>query len=184
MSSLSTLDDVVSLYERFGHHTYDEEVTQVTHGVQCAECAVRDGAPVHLVLAALLHDIGHLLEIEQRQSGAPVRDADMRHQDKGADALSSLFGPKVTAPVRMHVDAKRYLCAVDREYEHGLSPASLASLALQGGPMTPEETAMFRAQPGWEDAVRLRRWDDEGKDDARQPATLEDLQRLLRVGTH
>ena len=182
MNTLSTLDDIVSFYERFGHNTYDEAVTQVTHGVQCAQCAVRDGAPVHLVLAALLHDIGHLLEIEQRQSGVPVRDIDMRHQDKGADALASLFGPKVTAPVRMHVDAKRYLCALDEEYENGLSPASIASLELQGGPMTTEESAMFRAQPGWEDAVRLRRWDDEGKDHAQPSATVGDFRRLLESG--
>ena len=181
-TTLSTLEDIVALYERFGHNTYDEAVSQVTHGVQCAECAVRDGAPVHLVLAALLHDIGHLLEIEQRQSGEPVRDADMRHQDKGADALASLFGPKVTSPVRMHVDAKRYLCAVDREYEAGLSPASIASLALQGGPMTSDETALFTAQPGWEDAVRVRRWDDEGKDSGRTSAGVEDLRRLLEAG--
>ncbi len=183
MSTLHTLDDVLDLYEQFGHHTYDEEVTQVTHGVQCAECAVRDGAPVHLVIAALLHDIGHLLEIEQRQSGEPVRDTDMRHQDRGADALSSLFGPKVTEPVRLHVDAKRYLCAIDENYENSLSAASVASLALQGGPMMPAEVTAFRKQSGWEDAVRLRRWDDEGKDDAREPASLEDLRNLLRAGS-
>ena len=182
MSTLASLEDIVSLYEKFGHNTYDEAVTQVTHGVQCAECAVRDGAPVHLVLAALLHDIGHLLEIEQRQSGVPVRDEDMRHQDKGADALASLFGPKVTAPVRMHVEAKRYLCAVDDQYEAALSPASVASLALQGGPMTVEESVSFRTQSGWEDAVRLRRWDDEGKDEGRPSATMADLRRLLEAG--
>ncbi len=182
MSVLTSLDDIVSLYERFGHHTYDEAVSQVTHGVQCATCAVRDGAPVHMVLAALLHDIGHLLEIEQRESGVPVRDVDMRHQDKGADALASLFGPKVTSPVRMHVDAKRYLCATDVSYAAQLSAASIASLALQGGPMSEDECTAFRSRTGWEDSVRLRRWDDEGKHDDEPAATIEDLRRLLESG--
>ena len=182
MSSLASLNDVVSLYERFGHHAYDEAVTQVTHGVQCAQCALRDGAPVHLVLAALLHDIGHLLEMEQRHSGVPVRDADVRHQEKGADALSSLFGPKVTLPVRMHVDAKRYLCAVDVGYAKTLSPASVASLALQGGPMTADECDEFRRQFGWEDAVRLRRWDDEGKQQGEASATVDEFKRVLETG--
>ena len=81
-----------------------------------------------------------------------------------ADLLAHWFGPAVTEPVRLHVAAKRYLCAVDPAYQAGLSAASILSLVLQGGPMDIEEQARFCAQPHAADAVTLRRWDDAAKD--------------------
>jgi predicted HD phosphohydrolase len=114
------------------------------------------------VAAALLHDVGHLLEIADRQ-GARDRTTDQRHEARGSAWLAGLFPPAVTAPVALHVRAKRYLCAVDASYAAVLSPGSTASLARQGGAMDADEVTAFETNPGWDDAVRLRRWDDEAK---------------------
>jgi len=88
---------------------------------------------------------------------------DARHEDLGHAWLAQHFGPEVTAPVRMHVDAKRYLCATDPEYLSLLSPASMQSLQLQGGPFTEAEACAFEQRPFAREAVRLRRWDDLAK---------------------
>lgn len=180
MTMLTNVDEIIELYRRWGDHAYDEEVTQTTHAVQCAHWAMDEDAPSHLVVAALLHDMGHLLEIEARQSADVVATIDLRHQHAGADALAGVFGHDVTNPIRWHVEAKRYLCATDPSYMGGLSVGSLASLALQGGPMTPTECAQFAALNESADAVRLRRWDDRGKDVDSPLFTVDDLARLLR----
>ncbi len=157
-----TLDEVLDLLERHGAERYDEEIFQRAHAEQTAALATAAGARGALVAAALLHDVGHLLEIAERQ-GARDRTIDQRHEAAGAVWLAGLFPPAVTAPIALHVRAKRYLCAVDPAYEGLLSPGSVASLARQGGPMDPEEVAGFQVNPGWEDAVALRRWDDQAK---------------------
>jgi phosphonate degradation associated HDIG domain protein len=171
--------DIVDLYRQCGDDMYDEEISQTTHAVQCARRAQEDGAPTSLVLAALLHDVGHLLEIRARASTQVVTDMDLRHQDSGANALSVLFGEKVTEPIRWHVEAKRYLCATDSKYAGSLSAGSTASLALQGGPMTAEECTQFLAQPQSADAIRLRRWDDLGKDTDNSPSSIDEFEHLL-----
>jgi gamma-butyrobetaine dioxygenase len=155
------LDDVCALFERYGHDRYDEVVTQMDHARQCAALARRDGASDALVAAALLHDVGHLVDLAR--GGAHVPGVDLRHEVVGADLLAAVLPPSVTEPIRMHVEAKRYLCAVDPTYAAGLSAGSQRSLAAQGGPMTEAEAAAFTTRPGAADAVRLRRWDDAGK---------------------
>ena len=114
-----------------------------------------------LVVAALLHDIGHLLH------GLPEHIADKgidgRHEAVGEAWLVPQAGPAVTEPLRLHVAAKRYLCAVDSDYMALLSPASIKSLRLQGGPYTDDEVEAFEKNPHYQDAVRLRRWDDQAK---------------------
>lgn len=142
---------------------YDEAITELEHGLQCAALAVRDGATEATVAAALLHDVGHLLIGDLFPIEATL-DKDWKHEDVGARYLARWFGPAVTEPVRMHVAAKRYLVAAEAEYGAGLSPSSVRSLAVQGGPMSPEEQAAFEALPGFAGAVAVRRWDDEGKD--------------------
>ena len=119
-----------------------------------AEAAGTDGA---LVAAALLHDIGHLLGEDEDED---------RHGEAGADWLSQWFRDAVTEPVRLHVTAKRYLCAADAEYFGLLSAESVRTLSLQGGPMTATEVAAFEALPFSRDAVAIRRWDDQAKDPA------------------
>ncbi len=156
-----SVDEVLALFERFGAVHYDEELSQLAHAEQTAAQATAAGASSALVAAALLHDVGHLLELAD--VAARDRAVDQRHEDRGAAWLAGLLPPAVTAPVALHVRAKRYLCAVDPSYASGLSPGSVASLARQGGPLSPAEAGAFEQNPGWEAAVALRRWDDLAK---------------------
>jgi len=138
-----------------------ERVSQCKHALQTASLAVGEDAPVALLAAALLHDIGHLLHEEGEQPA--LRGVDDKHEEIGAEHLSSAFGPAVAEPVRLHVPAKRYLCATDPGYFGRLSPGSIRSLALQGGPFTPDEAIEFEALPFAADAIRVRRWDEAAK---------------------
>src|SRR6185436_19031082 len=114
-----------------------------------------------LVAAALMHDIGHLLH--DLPEDIAEHGTDGQHEEGGARFLQRYFGPAVVDPVRLHVAAKRYLCAVDPSYHSGLSPASQQSLRLQGGPFTPEEARRFEEEPWFRSAVAVRRWDDGAK---------------------
>jgi phosphonate degradation associated HDIG domain protein len=153
-----TLDRIAELFDGYGTAFYGAEaVTQTQHALQCASLAEQAGEEPELIAAALLHDLGHLLQ-------AASRTQDMRHQEVAAAALAPLMGPEVTEPIRLHVAAKRYLCAVDAAYYGTLSQASKDSLVLQGGPFDDAGAAGFIAQPHAEAAVRLRRYDDLAKD--------------------
>jgi len=178
-----TLQRVLDLYDRWGNHRYDEELSQLAHGLQCADLARQHGAADSLVAAALLHDVGHLLGLERRAGDVDVELND-RHDATGANYLSGTFGPDVTEPIRWHVHAKRYLCAVEANYVALLSEASIRSLQFQGGTMTPEEVAEFEMRPFFNDAVQLRRWDEGGKDLTRQVAGLDDFTAMLRALSH
>ncbi|OIJ90597.1 gamma-butyrobetaine dioxygenase [Streptomyces sp. MUSC 14] len=139
-----------------------EPVTQAEHMLQTAAHAEAAGAPDALVAAALLHDIGHFtggISGHQLMNGT-----DNRHSHTGADRLAAWFPKDVTEPVRLHVAAKRYLCAVEPGYLQRLSPASLYTLNVQGGPMSDAEADRFAALPHAEQAVALRRWDEAAKD--------------------
>lgn len=156
---------VHSLFEwlqEAGRTLYDPGVTQLEHGLQCAHLAAVERAPAEEILAALLHDIGHLLAGEH--SGTQEFLArDLRHEVLGANWLAPRFGEAVAAPVRLHVTAKRYLCATEPSYWEALSSASKRSLTVQGGPMNDPEVQAFRTLPGHEAAVALRRRDDRAK---------------------
>ena len=158
----AALDQLLAPFRSAGMQHYGEHVTQYAYAVQCAALAQAAGTAPALVAAALLHDIGQLLD--DAGAAAEHDTVDARHEQRGADLLAHWFGPAVTEPVRLHVAAKRYLCAVDPAYQAGLSAASILSLVLQGGPMDIEEQARFCAQPHAADAVTLRRWDDAAKD--------------------
>lgn len=138
-----------------------EPVTQREHALQCAELAEASGAPASLILAALVHDIGHMLH--DLPDDAPDQGVDDHHEASGYHFLKTTFGPSVSQPVRQHVAAKRYLVSVDEEYKNQLSEPSMVSLELQGGLMSEEEIADFRASPYWQDSVKLRKWDDLAK---------------------
>ena len=150
-------DQLIALFRELGQEPYGEHITQEEHAIQCAALAQSEGAPESLVLAALLHDVGHLIEQADDAFGYH------KHDKSGAQFLAQFFGPDVTQPVRLHVTAKRYLCAVEPGYQEKLSPASTYTLSKQGGPMDEEEVAAFEQNPGFEEAVRLRRWDEGGK---------------------
>ncbi|HWZ67239.1 MAG TPA: HD domain-containing protein [Stellaceae bacterium] len=156
------VDRLIELLRTKGARQYGgERVSQCEHALQSASLAAEEDAPGPLIVAALLHDIGHLLHDEGEQPAA--RGIDDRHEEIGAEYLLPAFGPAVAEPVRLHVPAKRYLCATDPGHFARLSPGSVRSLALQGGPFSPEEAAGFRALPFAEDAIRIRRWDEAAK---------------------
>ncbi len=147
------------IYNEAGHNHYGEGVSQIEHAVQCARLAVEEGERSDMVVAALLHDIGHLIGEVNSDHG------NFRHDHAGAEFLSRYFPPGVTEPVRLHASAKRYLCTTEAGYIDSLSEASRYSLEHQGGLMTEDEVTAFRAEPFYEHAIRLRRWDDEAKDE-------------------
>jgi phosphonate degradation associated HDIG domain protein len=138
-----------------------EQVRQLDHALQCAALAEREEAPASLVIAALFHDLGHLIAGARKDPAG--RTADDLHEARGAQLLGNWFGPDVTEPVRLHVPAKRYLCAVEPDYYDGLSRASKRSLALQGNPFDRDEAETFMRQPFAHEAVSIRRWDDRAK---------------------
>jgi [1-hydroxy-2-(trimethylamino)ethyl]phosphonate dioxygenase len=154
--------ELLHLFELRGGSQYGgEAVTQLEHALQAATFAVREGAEATLITAALLHDVGHLLH--DLPADAPDQGIDDRHETLAAAWLAQRFQPAVVAPVAMHVAAKRYLCAVDPSYFGQLSQPSVQSLAMQGGPMTVDEVVRFELRPHFQDAIRLRRWDDAAK---------------------
>src|SRR5579863_3739224 len=140
---------------------FGEPVTITEHSLQTAYFARRDDAQPSLVVAALLHDIGHLLGNAPPDLGDWDRDA--HHELIGGKWLARRAPTEVAAAVRLHVPAKRYLCATDPAYRSRLSEASVVTLKLQGGPMSAAEVSQFETEPCVAAAVRLRRWDDEGK---------------------
>jgi phosphonate degradation associated HDIG domain protein len=157
-----SISDICVLFARKGGRAYaGEPVNQLEHALQTAMRAEDDGAGPALVTAALLHDLGHLLN-DQGESPT-LRGVDDLHQFAALPFLRALFADDVLAPIRLHVDAKRYLCATRDGYFEALSADSKRSLVLQGGMFKPEEAKAFIAQPYADDAVRLRLWDDLAK---------------------
>src|SRR5262245_3349528 len=159
---MTVIDRLFALFQQNGNGAYfGEAVNETEHALQCARLAELARSAPELVAAALLHDVGHLLH----GLGEDVADRgiDGHHEDVGSAWLGRYFGPAVADPVRLHVAAKRYLCAVEPDYPDRLSPASITSLRLQGGPMTPDEVRQFETEPHFRAAVAVRRWDDAAK---------------------
>jgi phosphonate degradation associated HDIG domain protein len=157
-----SISDICILFGRKGGRAYaGEPVTQLEHALQTAMRAEDAGAPPALVTAALLHDVGHMLN-DQGETPT-LRGVDDLHQYAALPFLRQLFGDDVLAPIKLHVDAKRYLCATRDGYFDALSADSKRSLALQGGVFTPSAADAFIAQPFAADAVAVRLWDDLAK---------------------
>ena len=173
------MNELVALYASPGAmRMYDEAVTELDHALQAAALAHSDGAPDHLVAAALLHDVGHLVSDDNVTLDDDLTD-DFHHERVGARFLTRWFGPEVTAPVALHVAAKRYLCAVEPGYLDALSPSSTRSLGLQGGPMSAAEVDAFERRPHHDAAVQVRRWDDQAKIAGLDVGTFADHHDLL-----
>ncbi|QDV27803.1 phosphonate degradation HD-domain oxygenase [Aureliella helgolandensis] len=162
MTPSTLVSRIGELFKLRGNSEYGgESVTQLEHALQCAALAEQHQAPPELIVAALLHDVGHLLH--ELPDDAPDQGVDDHHEKSGYRYLEKYFDQAVTEPVRQHVDAKRYLCAVDPEYAAQLSEPSQVSLALQGGPMSATELSEFRQTPFWQESLQLRKWDDQAK---------------------
>lgn len=159
---MTIVDTITQLFVVGGKAAYfGEAVSQIEHALQTAHLAETAGANEELIVASLLHDVGHLLHDLPEDFGD--RGLDDHHENSGAAWLERSFGPAVAAPVRLHVAAKRYLCAIDPQYLAQLSPTSQQSLRLQGGPFSDVEARQFESQPHAEAAIALRRWDDKAK---------------------
>ncbi|VTU45895.1 MULTISPECIES: phosphonate degradation HD-domain oxygenase [unclassified Variovorax] len=173
-----TVDEIASLLGTRGQRQYGREaVSQLDHALQCAQLAEANGETPETVVAALLHDLGHLLAAEPDRPAPPARD-DL-HQYIALPFLRHLLPAAVLEPIGLHVDAKRYLCAVDPGYHGTLSPASQRSLELQGGVYSAEEAVRFIEKPFAAEAVRLRRYDDGAKVPRRPTPELPHFIRTL-----
>jgi gamma-butyrobetaine dioxygenase len=179
MTSADPVAIIADLFASEGAADYlGEAVTQAEHMLQAASLAERDGAAGPLIAAALLHDVGHFTGAVSGHE--LMQGTDNRHSDQGAAWLAQWFGPEVTEPVRLHVSAKRYLCATEPGYLELLSPASVYTLGVQGGPMHGSELAEFEASPHAQDACLLRRWDDAAKDAEAAATPFDHFRPLLR----
>jgi phosphonate degradation associated HDIG domain protein len=160
--SESLIQEIGALFARRGQEMYaGEPVTQTEHALQTAMQAEQSGADAALITAAFLHDVGHLLhDLDENCAEEGIDD---KHEALGAEWLSQHFASAVVDPVRLHVAAKRYLCAVDAQYYARLSDASRLSLQLQGGPFTTAQARKFEEHPSFVAAIKLRRWDEEAK---------------------
>jgi len=175
---IRSVEEVMTLLAAGGGEAYfGEPVTVLEHSLQAAWFVKRKGGSESLVAAALLHDLGHLLHTEGED--AATRGLDTHHEDLGAEALAGHFESEVLDPIRMHVAAKRYLCYAQPRYFAGLSPASVESLALQGGPMSAAEAEAFLALPNARDAIALRHADDAAKVRGLEVPALEGYRPLL-----
>jgi len=181
-------DEIMGLYEGYGGAEYaGEKVSQLEHMAQAAELAEQQGYDEEVVLAAFLHDIGHISEAAKAEGSAPAaREMDgfgiMDHEELGADFLRDKgFSKKIVRLVESHVEAKRYLTAKDPEYYAQLSDASKRTLEFQGGPMTEDEAAAFEQYPLFNLIIQMRKWDELAKIENKP---LPDLQRYRAMMLH
>ncbi len=177
MDPSAVVDEIFRVFRERGHRSYGENVTEQQHALQCATFAQGNGESPVIIAACLLHDFGHLVH----DLGEDIADhgVDARHERIGANKLSAWFGDDVVEPVRLHAASKRYLCWKEQDYHGALSEASQKSLALQGGPMDAAEAAEFEAGAHYDDAVRVRRYDDQGKVPDMKTPDLEAFRPLL-----
>jgi len=169
------VSQIFDAFEQRGSARYGEEsVTQLQHALQSGQLAMRAKADAKLITAALLHDIGHILDDgEQREDDG--QNLDDKHETRGYQFLTEHFGAAIADPVRLHVVAKRYLCTKNPDYQKQLSPTSLKSFHDQGGVMSPEEIRQFEQEPFYREALQLRHWDDTAKDASAVTPPMEDF---------
>jgi phosphonate degradation associated HDIG domain protein len=157
---VTSIEDLMTLFHTYGDTHYGEDVSQTQHMIQCALLAEEQGESAEIIVAALLHDVGHFCGA-QADTGTP--DEDFHHEVLGARLLNKLFPNSVTTPIQLHVAAKRYLCAKSEDYLNSLSPASRHSLEIQGGPMSTGQCEKFERSDSFQAAITLRNLDDNGK---------------------
>lgn len=150
------------IFDRCGDAEYlGEAVTMGQHMLQGATIAEQNGQDEDIIVGTLLHDIGHFTS--EFGTFSMEDDEDRFHEEAGAEVLAEFFPSVITDCVRYHVAAKRYLCATKPEYFKRLSPASVHSLNLQGGPMAPDEVVEFEKNPNLKKIIQVRYLDEAGK---------------------
>lgn len=174
-------EEIMQLFYDHGNEDYDgEPVSQSAHMIQCGMLAIEEGADDELVIGAFLHDIGHLLRHDSSVEEMNGLGA-VNHEGIGAAFLKARgFSERVCAVVDKHVDAKRYLVATEEQYKFKLSPASLQTLAWQGGAMGEEEVAVFKQHPYFKEIIQVRLWDEEGKCTNIEMLPLQHFATLIR----
>lgn len=173
-------DEIMAYYENHGGEEYaGEKVTQLEHMVQAAELAEAQGYDEEVVLAAFLHDIGHICEArhgDNEMDGFGIKD----HEEIGASfLLGKGFSKKIVRLVESHVEAKRYLTFKNPEYYQQLSDASKKTLDYQGGPMTREEAEAFETYPLFDLIIQMRRWDEQAKIEQKPLPDLEKFRQMI-----
>jgi len=180
---MGVYDEIAEVFEKRGAGAYfGEPVSQLEHALQAAHFATEEKAPDAMVVAALLHDIGHLLE--EVPEDIAEQGIDAHHEQIGLAWLQKRFESEVSEPVYLHVAAKRYLCATNAEYLGKLSPASVLSLKLQGGPMSDAQVKEFEGHRYFREALRLRLWDDRSKIEGLATAPLESYVSMIEAAAH
>lgn len=179
VTSNQVVDEIMGLLGGpSGQLFYGEGVTQLAHALQCAKFAADVTTDEETILAALLHDIGHICDPTAEPMAADIGMVD--HEGIGARFLLARgFSPKVAELVSAHVAAKRYLVATNATYAAQLSAASTATLKHQGGPMSPAEVRAFESDPLFKEKLRMRSWDEMGKEPAMVTPSLESYRPLL-----
>ncbi|MDH3692700.1 MAG: HD domain-containing protein [Gammaproteobacteria bacterium] len=178
MTSDGIVDEILSTFGRCGHLDYGEHISMQEHMLQSAFIAQSHGEPEPVIVATLLHDYGHLICNLPNQVFAQGRDN--YHENVGADVLAPWFGPEIVAPIQLHVEAKRYLCATDPAYESDLSAASKTTLIIQGGRMNYEERQAFLKRRGSAMALKVRQYDDLGKQPTMERPELDYYVPIIR----
>ena len=161
-----------------GKTNYDESVTQLQHSLQTASLARIEDGRRHIVIASLLHDIGHLL-IDENDSKNDFLKKDLNHENIASNFLKDFFSEEITESIRLHVVAKRYLCSIDNYYYESLSKASKNSFQVQGGALNKEEINELENNKYFKDAVRLRKWDDRGKVSLKEVEELDTYKKMI-----
>jgi phosphonate degradation associated HDIG domain protein len=179
MRVIESIDEVFDVVGGGREAYFGEPVTVLEHSLQAAWFVQRKDAEASLVVAALLHDFGHLLHEEGEDAAS--RGVDTHHEELGVEALKDHLPAEVLDPINLHVAAKRYLCFAQPRYLAALSPASVQSLRLQGGPMSSAEAEAFLALPHARQAITLRHADDAAKVEGLAVPALDSYRPLVEA---
>ncbi|MBX2874320.1 MAG: HD domain-containing protein [Saprospiraceae bacterium] len=165
MTTSPIVDEVLNLFQQFGHMEYGEGFSVNSHSIQAGLLAKAQGLEKEMILAAFLHDIGHLYPLSLNQEHEKMGEYGIEAHDHWGESFLQErgFSARIQATVKNHVAAKRYLCAIDSTYHDQLSLASQQTLTYQGGPMSKEEVRAFEADPFFQDSIVIRQLDDEAK---------------------